>query len=390
MDSARDVVVVGGGLVGASCAYELASDGHQVVVIDRHDPGRATDAGAGILSPETMGGLPAPFLDLADLAGDHHRRLIPALADAGAPDPHYAVCGALRIAFRDLDDEAFAANQRESIDRHPDALSIVTPEAAKELFPPLGAIRDAFFNQRGARVDGRELVRALEHAARALGVDWRIGSVDRIIANGDRAVAVEHADGAISCDAVVIAGGAWTPALADAFGMRCGVRPVRGQIVHLDIDADTSAWPVLQPIFSHYVVPWHNGRVALGATVEEVGFDSRATAAGLRQLFSEGLRVSPGLAEATFREVRVGLRPVSDDDLPILGALPDVPNVHVATGHGANGLLLGPVSGRLVADAIAGRPPALDLTPFSPARLGRGEVRPAGRTARTRPLGPAR
>jgi D-amino-acid dehydrogenase len=370
MDHAPDIVVVGGGLVGASCAYELARDGHRVVVVDRHDHGRATDAGAGILSPETMGGLPAPFLDLADLAGAHYRTLIPGLADTGAPDPLYAVCGALRIAFRDFDDEAFAVNMRESMARHPDALAGITSDAARDLFPPLAEIRAAFFNARGARVDGRALRASIEHAARGLGVEWRAGSVEAIAVDDGRASVVRTADGDdVACGAVVIAGGAWTPTLADTFGLRCGVRPVRGQIVHLDVDADTSAWPVLQPIFSHYVVPWHDGRVALGATVEEAGFDARATAAGFRQLFSEGLLVSPGLADATFREVRVGLRPVSDDDLPIVGPLPDAPNVHVATGHGANGLLLGPVSGRLVADLVAGRTPALDLAPFSPARL---------------------
>ena len=143
-------------------------------------------------------------------------------------------------------------------------------------------------------------------------------------------------------------------------------------------------------------MPWDDGRVALGATVEDVGFDARATAAGLRQLFSEGLRVSPGLAEATFREVRVGLRPVSDDDLPVLGPLPDVGNVHVATGHGANGLLLGPVSGRIVADLVADRRPALDVAAFAPAapRFGltatRRRRRRAGRTARSPLPGPAR
>jgi D-amino-acid dehydrogenase len=369
MEHSSDIVVVGGGLVGAACAYELARDGHRVTVLDRHDRGRATDAGAGILSPETMGGLPEPFLDLADLAGEHYRTLIPALADAGAPDPHHAVCGALRIAFREFDDDAFAVNQRESMARHPGALRVVAPDEACNLFPALGEIRAAFFNVRGARVDGRELRAAIEFAARALGVDWRSGSVERIVVHGDQGVAVEHDTGVVACGDVVVAGGAWTPALADAFGLRCGVRPTRGQIVHLDLDVDTSAWPVLQPIFSHYVVPWHDRRVALGATVEDVGFDARSTAAGLRQLFSEGLRVSPGLADATFREVRVGLRPVSDDDFPILGPLPADAHVHVATGHGANGLLLGPVSGRLVADEIAGRAPGLDLTPFSPARL---------------------
>ena len=163
-------------------------------------------------------------------------------------------------------------------------------------------------NPRGARVDGRELVGALEHAARALGVAWR----------HEAAPPIET----IAADAVVIAGGAWTPSVAAEFGLASGIRPVRGQIVHLQTDVDTSAWPVLQPILSHYVVPWSDGRVALGATHEDVGFDARATAGGLRQLFSEGLRVSPGLADATFLEVRVGLRPVSDDDLPLVGPLP--------------------------------------------------------------------
>jgi D-amino-acid dehydrogenase len=351
----HDVVVVGGGLVGAACAYELASDGHRVTVYDRRDPGRATDAGAGILSPETMGGMPEPFLDLADLAGVHYPPLIAALAELGAPDPRYDVCGALRIAVRELDDEYYAANVEASRARRPGVLETVAPEDARRLFPPLGDVRAAILNPRGARVDGRALVGALEFSARALGVDWRIEPAPPI--------------SAVGADVVVIAGGAWTPSLAVEFGLATGIRPVRGQIVHLQTDADTRGWPVLQPILSHYVVPWSDGRVALGATHEDVGFDARATAGGLQQLFSEGLRVSPGLADAAFLEVRVGLRPVSDDDLPVLGPIPGAEHVLVAAGHGANGLLLGPVSGRIVADAVANRPPPLNLSPFAPGRF---------------------
>jgi D-amino-acid dehydrogenase len=343
--------------VGAACAYELACDGHRVIVYDRRDPGRATDAGAGILSPETMGGMPEPFLALADLAGAHYPPLIAALADLGAPDPRYDVCGALRVAVRKLDDDYYAANVTASQARHPDVLETVTPEEARRLFPPLGEVRAAMLNPRGARVDGRALVAALEFAARARGADWRVEAAPPI--------------GAIAADVVVVAGGAWTPAVAAEFGLAGGIRPVRGQIAHFQTGADTSAWPVLQPILSHYVVPWSDGRIALGATHEDVGFDARATAGGLRQLLSEGLRVSPGLADATLLEVRVGLRPVSDDDLPVIGPLPGAAHVVVAAGHGANGLLLGPVTGRIVADAVAGRRPPLDLGPFAPARLGR-------------------
>jgi len=350
-----DVAVIGGGLVGAACAYELARDGRRVTVYDRRDPGRATDAGAGILSPETMGGLPEAFLDLADLAGVHYPPLIAALAESGAPDPRYDVCGALRVAVREVDDEYYAANVDASRARHPGVLEPVTPEGARLLFPPLGDVRAATFNPRGARVDGRALVGALEHAARALGVQW----------NEDSAPAIDD----LAADTVVIAGGAWTPSVAAAFGLASGIHPVRGQIVHLQTGVDTRQWPVLQPILSHYVVPWSDGRVALGATHEDVGFDARATAGGLRQLLSEGLRVSPGLADATFVEVRAGLRPVSDDDLPVIGRLPANERVLVAAGHGANGLLLGPVTGRIIADVVADRRPPVDLGPFSPVRF---------------------
>jgi D-amino-acid dehydrogenase len=369
MDHTADVVVVGGGLVGAACAYELAGAGHSVTVVDRRDTGRATDAGAGILSPETMGGAPDRFLDLADLAGAHYRTLVAALRETGSPDPHYDRCGALRIAFRAMDDEPFAANAEASFARHPGLLERVGVDEARVRFPPLGEIRGAFFNPAGARVDGRAMVAALEAAARAGGVDWRQDAVTSVVSHGHGARVTTGSGDAVAAGAVVIAGGAWTTELAAALGVRAGVRPVRGQIVHLSLDVDTGAWPVLSPLLSHYVVPFRHGRLALGATVEDVGFDVRATAAGMRQLLSEGLRVSPGLVDASFLEVRVGLRPTSDDDLPVIGALPDAPDVYVASGHGANGLLLGPVTGRLVSDVISGHPVEIDLAPFSPSRF---------------------
>ncbi len=365
-----DVVVVGGGLVGAACAFELAGRNLAVTVVDRHDAGRATDAGAGILSPETMGGMPEPFLDLADLAGAHHRALGPALADLGAPDSGYAPCGALRVAVRETDDEVYAINVAASTARHPGVLEVLEPDEARAAFPPLGPVRAALFNRRGARVDGRALTAALVHGARSRGVDWRAGDVTGVRTTGGRVHGVTTAAGPVDAGTVVVAGGAWTPAVAAGLGLAAGVRPVRGQIVHLALPVETAGWPVLQPILGHYVVAWPGGRVALGATVEDVGFDARVTAGGLGGLLAEGVRVSPGLAGATVLETRVGLRPVSVDGQPIIGPVPGTDGVVVATGHGADGLLLGPVTGRLVADLVTGTPPPLDLAPFAPARLG--------------------
>ena len=223
------------------------------------------------------------------------------------------------------------------------------------MVPVLGTIVRALHHPGAARVDGRLLCAAMRAAAEECGVELRDESVEDVRA--------------LDAHAIVIAGGAWTPRVAEQLGAALPVGPMRGQIIHLDVAHDTAAWPIVQPVFGYYLVPWSDSHVAVGATVEDAGFAVEVTAGGVHEVLRETLRVMPGLATARLREVRVGLRPVSADDMPILGALPGVPNTYVATGHGANGLLLGPLSGKLVADAVLGRAPALDLAPFSPSRF---------------------
>jgi D-amino-acid dehydrogenase len=224
------------------------------------------------------------------------------------------------------------------------------------MVPVLGELVRALHHPDAARVDGRLMGAALERAALECGVTLRQESVSDVLA--------------LDADAVVIAGGAWTPQVADQLGVSLPIAPLRGQIVHLDLpEHDTASWPIVQPVFGYYMVPWDDAHVAVGATVEDVGFAAEVTAGGVHEVLRETLRVLPGLAPARMREVRVGLRPVSGDDLPVLGRVPGHENVFVATGHGANGLLLGPVSGALVADLVLGNEPALDLAPFDAARF---------------------
>jgi D-amino-acid dehydrogenase len=204
-------------------------------------------------------------------------------------------------------------------------------------------------------------------AARAAGLVHREPAIGELAIEDGRVAGVVVDGERVSCDNVAIAGGAWTPEIAAALGVPTPVVPHRGQIVHLVLDGfDTGAWPIAQPVFGYYLVPWPGGRIAVGATVEpEAGFDVKVTAAGVHEVLRETLRVAPGLRDATIAEVRVGLRPTTPDDHPILGAVPGHDNVFVATGHGANGLLLGPYSGHLVAQAVLGAPPEHDLTPFA-------------------------
>src|SRR5262249_9775644 len=144
-------------------------------------------------------------------------------------------------------------------------------------------------------------------------------------------------DGRVDTERVIVAGGAWSPALASAFGVDVDVVPQRGQIAHLAVDdPGADGWAVVTPLAEHYLLAFP-GRVVAGATHEEVGFDARVTAAGTAQILSEALSVAPGLADATVLETRVGLRPVARRGYPYLGPVPDATGLFVAVGHGASG-----------------------------------------------------
>jgi D-amino-acid dehydrogenase len=188
---------------------------------------------------------------------------------------------------------------------------------------------------------------------------------------GDRVVGVESDAGNVAAGSIAIAGGAWSARFAEQLRMNLPIGPMKGQIIHMTLPGvETGKWPIVQPIFSHYLVPWPGGRVACGGTLEaDAGFDTSPTAGGVYELLREGLRTAPGLAGATVSEVRVGLRPASKDDRPVLGRLDEWSNVYVATGHGTGGLLLGPYSAALVADTIvSGEVPEL-IADLSPGRF---------------------
>ena len=359
--SAFDVIVVGGGIVGTATAYELGRAGARTLLVDRADRGRATDAGAGILSPETAKRDDPAWVRLVLAAGRHYDALLPRLG----PDTGWSRCGILQLATRETDLSAW-----EWVAERATGAAEISPEAARSMVPVLGTVLRALHHPRAARVDGRMMCATLRRAAVEQGVEVRTGSVDEVRA-GDRATVVVDGD-AVAAPAVVIAGGAWTRRFGEQLGVQLPVGPVRGQIAHLGVaEHDTGTWPIVQQVYGHYMVPWADRRVAVGATVEDAGFAPDATAGGMQEIMREALRVMPGLATATLGEVRVGLRPTSVDDSPLLGALPGIGNIFVATGHGASGLLLGPVSGALVADMVLDRDATVDVDvhPFSPARF---------------------
>jgi D-amino-acid dehydrogenase len=310
-------------------------------------------------------------MELAFAARDHYDALASSLAEGHDGDIGFSLTG-LILMVAGAHEERWLEDVVVQVEsQRPGALVEIEPEEARRRFPPLDPPHRAFLNQRAARVDGAAITHALRLAAERRGVETLAASATGLHRKGRRVVGVETTGGMLPCEDVVIAGGAWSTGFEAALEMVLPVRPLKGQIAHLVLDSaaeSSAAWPIVQPLFGFYLVPWPRGRVACGGTMEEVGFDHRVTAAGARDLLREALKTAPGLADATLSEVRVGLRPVSRDDRPIIGRLDGFDNVFVDTGHGTDGLLLGPYSGRLLAAEIAGSPQDA-LAPFAPARF---------------------
>jgi D-amino-acid dehydrogenase len=371
-----DVVVVGGGLVGVSAAYRLAGLGARVTLVDAGHDGQATAAGAGIISPGNRFDEGGAILPLVREATNHYPELLASLADDGETGTGYEVVGALHIATSPEEAARLPAVAEQARERraagfgHIGDVEEVDAGAARAMFPALGPVLAAVHLAGSARVDGRLLREALARAARRRGVSVLEGGAELRL-DGDRVTGVGVAGQVVNADAVIVAAGAWTGVLAGQLGLANPVYPQRGQIAHLLVaDVDAGRWPIVIGFHSHYLLTFPRSRVVAGATREDgAGYDSRLTAAGVHEVLGEALRVAPGLAGATVREVRVGLRPASLDQLPILGPAPGFDNVLFATGHGPSGLQLGPWSGAAVADLAMGRPVAIDLGPFAIGRF---------------------
>lgn len=366
-----DAIVIGGGVVGMATAWHLVRDGVRTLLLDRADAGKASDAGAGILSARFLPDDPDPLDRLKAAALRYYPELIERLQADDAGDTGYAVPGALIVAI-DTDEVAPFAALAGKIRAGGNAHREVAADEARMLFPPLGEVRGVLHSPTDGRVDGRLLVAALGRSAERHGLVRQSADVEYLLADVGRVRGVVAGGEEIRAGWVVLAAGAWSGALGAPLGLRIPVAPQRGQICHLHMpDADTAAWPVIGAFRDHYMVSWPGGRVVVGATRETgSGFQPQTTVAGIMEVLGEALRVAPGLRAASLVEVRVGLRPASPDGRPMLGPAPGVAGLLLATGHGPSGLLLGPLSGKLVAGLVTDANDGADLAPFDVARFG--------------------
>jgi glycine oxidase len=332
----------------------------------------ASQASAGVLAPYIEGHEHGPLRMLGKRSLDLYDAFVQRLMEASGLVVQYTRGGTLEVALEpehaDNLRRSADALQREGVAAHwlnAGELRDVEPLAAT------GAIGALLIDTHGF-VGVPDFTDALATAAMRANARFALNArVLSIAPSADGRVVVHTENGPTVADRVVLAAGSWATQIRIAgVESSLGVKPVRGQLLHL-------AWQTEQPLrhvlwgTDCYIVPWLNGRVLVGATVEDAGFDERATAAGVRDLLEAGCTLVPHLWQASFEEVRVGLRPATADGLPIVGPSMMVPGLVYATGHYRNGVLLTPLTASLVKALVMDNrsDPALEV--LTPSRLGK-------------------
>jgi glycine oxidase ThiO len=366
MKQAADVIVVGGGVIGSAVARELAIRGASVMLFERSEPAaEASGVSGGMIAPQGEFLAPGALFDL----GVESRAIYPKWVEQIESETDMTV-GYRRTGMIRCSTGPGAPGPDRFLWQREAALTVEVLDRAGIAERSGGQAPDAtegVFLPEEALVDSLRLTRALWAAAARHGVLLRAGvCVRRFVGEGGVCRGVEAEGGFFAARAVVNAAGAWA-GFDESLPFSIPLEPVRGQILELRPEGAT-----LQTILQServYLVPHADGTVLAGATSEHVGFEKRVTPSAVRDLIDSALGLAPLLESASFVRARVGLRPGTPDDLPLLGPSP-VAGLYLAAGHYRSGVLLAPITAQIIADQLEGRG-GRDLSPFSVERFSR-------------------
>lgn len=349
-----DVIVIGGGIIGLSLSIDLHKRGASVLVVERGEPGREASYAAGGMLADCTIETPSGLQPLATASARMYPEFVRELQ----------VESGLYVDLRDYG--AIVLPSQEHVHERPGfTVASLLPAPLAELEPALADPNRPAFYLKERSVDPRALTAAALHAAKRRGVD---------ISSGDAVTAVNLSDGRVSGVAtkktsfrapkIVNCAGAWSGQIAPhAFP----TRPVKGQMLCLASPSRTLLKHVIRAPEA-YLIPRSDGRIIVGTTVEEAGFDKRTDVATIQRLRRAAIALVPELRNAKILEDWAGLRPGTPDSLPILGATA-TPGYYVATGHFRDGILLAPITAQVMAEVLDGKNPGHDLDLFSPARF---------------------
>lgn len=350
-----DVVIVGGGIIGLSLAWSLRKHGAEVLVVEKGEPGReASYAAGGMLAPIDPHSPPL-VQKFGMFSAGLYREFVREIADESR----------MKVDFRHEGTIVLVPAERAGEAARVPGLRLLAQDEVARVEPGLESGGAAAFFLEEASVDPRALMAALLAAARHCGVEVAHGEAATGVAVEDgRATAVTAAKTKFPARAIVNCAGAWAAQVGPA---NLPVKPIRGQMLSLI--------PARRDVLRHvvrtgecYIVPRSDGRVVIGSTLEDAGFDKRTDAATIQRLHQAAARAIPALGEARLHEDWAGLRPATSDDLPILGRMA-VEGYYAATGHHREGILLAPATAQIMTELIRGTALSFDIAPFSPARF---------------------
>jgi glycine oxidase len=374
-ESSADIVIVGGGIAGMTTAYYLAKSGVPSVVVERDAIGsHASGFAYGGLSPLSGFGIPGPMAEIAMDGMRLHRELSKALLEETGIDVDFRVRSSLALAFTEADVQRLQAalpwqQQPGYAARWLDVAEArrVEPRIADET---LGAT----LIEGGGAVEPYRLVLALTRAAERLGVRVRHGRAIGLQREGGRVTGVVLEREVLSCATAVLALGPWSAEASDWIGVPIDVRPLKGQILRLQAPGP----PVICSVgWGHnYATTKTDGLLWAGTTEEEAGFDEESTPAARDEIGAALLRMLPVMADAQVAQQTACLRPVASDGLLVLGGVPGLDHVYVATGGARKGILYGPAMGQAIADLVLGRDTRIALDAFASDRFAAARQAP--------------
>jgi glycine oxidase len=362
-----DVVIAGGGVIGGAIALELARAGLRVAVFDRQQPGQeASWASAGILSPAPENPGVVSMVPLGKASMSLYPEFVAQVEELSGTSVGFRPKGTLEALFsHDTKAELstiIALHHGLGLKAEP-----LRAEDARELEPSLTKeVEAAVLRPEEASVDNRALTAAILKAAQRSGAEiFSADGAKAIWRQGNRCAGLLLQTEKVEADWTIIAAGCFS-ATIDGIAPYAPVRPAKGQMAALRADE----LKIERVLWSEeiYLVPRNDGRILAGATVEHAGFDKRVTAGGIEKILSAAIDLAPGLANARIEETWAGLRPDSPDHLPILGPT-DIDGLLMATGHFRSGILLTPITARLIREWITEQRVSVDWDRFSPMRF---------------------
>ena len=367
--SSSEVVIVGGGIVGIATAYFLGLAGVRSTVVERDSVGsHASGFAYGGLSPLAGAGIPGPVFPLAREGMRLHRELARTLPDETGVSTEYRMRPSLSLAF--TEDEVREARKPLGWQQEQEGYQVEWVDAARarEIEPRVSdEVLGGVYVEGGAEVEPYKFILALTQAAEKLGATVRHGNVTGLKTDGGRVTAIVTDNTEIPCGSAVLALGPWGADASSWTGLDVPIRPLKGQILRLQ--APGAPFDCSIGWAGNYANTKMDGLLWTGTTEEEAGFDESPTTAARDKIMASLLKMIPSLLDAKLVQHTACLRPLSVDGIPILGAVPGLEGVYVATGAGRKGILLGPGMGKAIADLIVRDAGDFPIEPFNPGRF---------------------